>query len=146
MYSENESAPWIIFGLIFGLLPYLVYNLVQSFYPGSWTLGFAALAVLIVGPTFGMYQAYRESKELTKDGAWTKAVVIEKKYENSKHTSGWLIQCTFIVEGKNYKTSFKSDPKNKSHIGDSIDLIYSQSSPKIYKTADEWRGNNDLKK
>ena len=139
MYSEYEIVGWIIYGLIFGLLPYLVYKTIDTFNSTTeWRVGFAALSVLIVGPTFGLYQGYCETQELKKKGIWTKAIVTDEKYINTKNYHGWSIQCSFIANGKRIKTSFTDDYENKYSIGDTLDIIYSKDFPKIYEIGYQW--------
>lgn len=74
MYSDFEVVGWCIYGLIFGLLPYLVYKAINSFNNiTNWPLGLSVLSVLIFGPTFGYYHEYREMIELKEKGVWTNA-------------------------------------------------------------------------
>ena len=139
LYADAKIIGWFIFALIFGLLPYLVYKTIDSFNTTTqWRVGLAALSVLIVGPTFGLYHNYKETEELKLKGVWTKANVIEKKYISSKSHSGWVIQCSFNVDGKDYQTIFKDDVKNEFNYGDTLDLIYSKDFPKINEIGYLW--------
>ncbi len=139
MYSDFKIVGWCIYGLIFGLLPYLVYKTIDSFNKTTpWRVGFAALSVLIVGPTFGLFHGHKETEELKHKGVWTKAIVIDEKYINRKSHHGWVIQCSFLANGENYQTTYKNDDENKYAIGDTLDLIYSKDFPKIYEIGYQW--------
>lgn len=101
---------------------------------------FAFLSVLIVGPTFGLFQDYREKKELDKYGVWTKSVVINRKHSVTKGSSWhWLLKCKYEVNGKNYETLYHDDFNNFYAIGDTIKIIYSSQFPKIYAFSNEWK-------
>jgi hypothetical protein len=100
MYSDIKVVEWCVFGLIFGLLPYLVYKTIDSFNNRTnWGVILALLSVLIVGPTFGLFQQYRVNEELKQKGVRTNATVIDEKYLNRKNHHGWVIQCSFSANG-----------------------------------------------
>ena len=97
-------------------------------------MGLTAVTVLIVGPTFGLFQSYKERLELQKYGVWTKSVVIDKKHNTQKVPSSqdYLIKCRYRIIGINYETLYHNDINNSHLIGDTIRIIYSKQFPKIY--------------
>lgn len=141
MYPDLKYLSWIIFLLIFGLLPFLVSKTIGAFLPKTpWRIIGAFLSVLLIGPSFGLYHHYKEIKELEYKGLWTKCVVIDKKYiGGSKGNKGWFIKCTYKSGDSVFETNFKKDKKNQYSIGDTIDLIYSIDFPKIYSLEYEWK-------
>jgi hypothetical protein len=143
MYSDFKFMGWIIYGLIFGLLPFLVYRTIHSMKPFTpWRIIGACLAPLIVGPSFGFYHQYQEKKELEAKGIWTKCIVIDEKYSGGKIQS-WLIKCTYRADNIMFKTNYENDESNQYSIGDTLDIIYSKDFPKIYRLGYEWKGNNN---
>ena len=141
MYPDLKFLSWFIFLLIFGLLPFIVFKTIGVFRPNTpWRIIGAFLSILIIGPSFGFYQKYREVKELENKGLWIKCVVIEEKYSGgSKGNKGWLIKCIYKCDDSVYETNFKKDESNKYSIGDTLNLIYSKDFPKIYRLENEWK-------
>ena len=104
------------------------------------SIGITAVTILIVGPTFGLFQDHKEKKELQKYGVWTKSVVIDKKH-NSQKGSGpqdYLIKCRYTLSGVDHETLYHNDINNSHRIGDTIRIIYSSQFPKIYALDYEW--------
>jgi hypothetical protein len=132
-----------LYGLIFGLLPFLAFRIIHSFKPFTpWRIIGACIAPLIIGPSFGFYHQYLEKKELEDKGLWTKCTVVDEKYSRNK-SHDWLIKCSYLVDNKEYQTSFKTDEKKRYTVGDNIQLIYSAEFPKIYRLEYEWNNNNN---
>jgi hypothetical protein len=103
--------------------------------------GVAAVTILIVGPTFGMFQDYREKIELDKYGVWTKSVVINRKHSVQKGggSSHYVIKCRYKVNTEAYETLYHDDIDNVHPVGDTIKIIYSSQFPKIYALDYEWK-------
>ncbi len=103
--------------------------------------GVAAITLLIVGPTFGLFQNYREKIELGKYGVWTKSVVIDRKHNIQKGSGpeDYLIKCRYTLSGVDHETLFHNDINNSHLIGDTIMIIYSRKFPKIYALDYEWK-------
>jgi hypothetical protein len=140
LYSDFKIVGWIIYALIFGLLPFLVFITVSSYkYVNKYGIIIACLSVLIVGPAFGIVHQYKETLELEKYGVWTKVAVVNRKFINWKNHRGWVIKGSYSLENKLYVTNFENDDENKYYIGDSLRLIYSSEFPKIYKLGYEWK-------
>lgn len=142
MYPDHLIVGWIIFGIIFFIIPILTLITLWMFTRrGYLSVGVAATSVLIIGPTFGLLQGYREKKELNKYGTWTNAIVAKRK-QVSEHGGGslhWAIQCKYLVNGRVYETAYHDDLENIHPIGDTIKIIYSSKFPKIYSLINEWK-------
>src|ERR1700733_8557706 len=97
MYPNYSLIGWISLILIFFILPILVFSTLISFTKQiKLSTGIAAASILIVGPTFGLFQEYREKVELDKYGVWTKSVVIDRKHSVQKGGSWhWVIKCRY---------------------------------------------------
>ncbi|NPD48208.1 hypothetical protein [Lentimicrobium sp. S6] len=138
MYPDWKYLGWLMFGVIFFLLPVSVFKTVKNYKPyGALAITLAFLTPLIFGPSFGIYHGYREKQQLLKNGIWSESKVVEKKYA-SHRTKSWLIKCSYEVCGEIYNTSFEKDSLNQYKIGDEIEIIYLRGFPKIYRLKDEW--------
>jgi uncharacterized membrane protein YeaQ/YmgE (transglycosylase-associated protein family) len=138
MYPDLKPIGFIVYGLIFGLLPYLVFKTISAFRPNTyWGIIGACLSPLLIGPSFGIYHASLEIKELKNRGLWTKCIVIDEKYSGGKIKS-WLIKCTYEIEDLTYETNYEEDKLNQYSIGDTLNLIYSKDYPKIYRLKNDW--------
>lgn len=131
-YPQYKYLSWIIFLLIFGVLPYLVYKTIQTSnrnYHSTKVFGLCALSILIVGPTSAIVQDYRKNEELRINGKVTECIVVDRK--SSKND--WLINCKYQVGNSEFITYYHTDEKNKFKIGDTIKLNYSKEFPTMYK-------------
>jgi hypothetical protein len=141
MYLDHMIIAWTSFLFIFFIIPVLVLVTLWTFTNrGYLSVGLAAASVLIVGPTFGLFQAHREKMELKKYGVWTNGVVINRK-QISEHGAGfqhWAIKCRYIVNRHSYETLYHDDLENLHPVGDTIKIIYSSMFPKIYALGNEW--------
>ena len=143
MYPDFTIIRYIVygllFGLIFGLLPFLVIKTVKSFNPETpWSIILALISPLIIGPSFGLFHDYNETLALEKNGNWTKAVVIKEKYVGGK-TQSMMIKCSYIVNNVTYITNFEDDKIDLFSVDDSLELIYLDDFPKIYRLGYEWK-------
>ena len=103
------------------------------------SIALAIGSVLLVGPTFGFFQGYREKLELQKYGVWTKSVVVDRKHSVVRHGSwNWLLKSKYEAGGKAYETHYHDDIDNIHPMGDTIMIIYSSRFPKIYTFRNEW--------
>jgi hypothetical protein len=98
------------------------------------SVGVTAVTILIVGPTFGLYQNYKEKVELEQYGVWTKSVVVDRKHNIRKGSQpqDYLIKCRYTLNGVSHETLYHNDVGNTHLIGDTIRIIYSRQFPKIY--------------
>lgn len=95
---------------------------------------------LIVGPTCGLFQKYREKVELEKFGIWTTSIVVDRKYSKPRRGSGkWLIKCSYQANHQSYETYYHTDSKPAHPVGKKIKIIYSSAYPKIYSLDYEWQ-------
>ncbi len=139
MYPDWKYLGWLMFVLIFFLLPVSVYKAVKHYKPfGPLAILLAFLTPLVFGPSFGIYHGYREKQQLLENGIWTQCRVVEKKY-SSHRTNSWLIKGSYKVNGKLFHTSFEKDSLNQYDLGDEIEIIYLRDFPKIYRLKDEWK-------
>jgi hypothetical protein len=138
LYPDYRILSWLLYGLIFGLGPYLIFKTVDTLdiktNKGQWRIGLAFLTPLILGPSFGLFHQYRENKELNKIGVWTTAIVVDVKPTKRKN----LIKCKYKVEGRTLETDYKTDWDDKYIVGDTIKIIYSADFPKIYELEYDW--------
>lgn len=131
-YPKHKALNWFIFILVFLILPFIIFNITKSINQEISlikSLGICALSILIVGPTFGLFQQYREEKELKINGKTTKCIVIDRK----KSKNSWLINCQYFVNKREFTTYYHTDEKNKYQIGDTIELVYDKEFPRMYK-------------
>lgn len=140
MYPNYSPIGWITFVIIFFIIPPLLFIVLKAFTKHSqMSTALAIGSVLIVGPTFGLFQEYRERLELQKFGVWTKAVVIEHKFRRDRTGKRWTVKFQYIVDQTVYQTNYHDDRQNEFLRGDKIDIIYSKSFPKIYGLGHEWK-------
>lgn len=141
-YPDYYVVRGIIPIIILLIIPLLVSATVWTItYKWNLSVGIAAAIVLIVGPTFGLFQGYREKMELKQYGIWTNAIVVNRK-EISEHGGGtfhWGIKCRYVVNNRDYETLYHDDLQNIHPIGDTIKIIYSSKFPKIYSLSYEWK-------
>ena len=131
-YPKYKYLSWIIFLLIFGVLPYLIYKVIETSnrnYHSTKVFGLCALSILIVAPTSAIVQNYRENEELKINGKVTDCIVIDRK--SSKND--WLINCKYHAENSKFITYYHTDEENKYRIGDTIKLNYNKEFPRMYK-------------
>lgn len=130
-YPKYKVVGWSVLPLIFLLLPYLLFKTVKSINQKTGlnkTLGICALSILIVGPTYGLFQKYRQEKELKTNGKTTKCIVIDRK----KTKKDWLINCKYFANNTEFITYYHTDEENKYRIGDTIKLVYNKDFPRMY--------------
>ena len=132
LYPKYKYIDWTVGILIFIILPYIVIKVLDSInyktYPTK-LFGICALSILIVGPTFGIFQKYREKKELAEKGKITECLVIDRK----KSKNNWLINCKYNVDKLEYITYYHTDEENTSSIGDTLKIRYNKEYPRMYK-------------
>lgn len=132
LYPKYKYIDWIVGILIFIILPYLVIKTLESINYKTYRtklIGICALSVLIVGPTFGIFQKYREEIELKESGKITQCYVIDRK----KSKNDWLINCKYIVNNSEYVTYYETDEENTTKIGDTLKITYNEEYPRMYK-------------
>ena len=131
-YPKYKYLSWIVFLLIFGFLPYLIYKVIETSnrnYDSTKVFGLCALSILIVGPTSAIVQNYRENEELKINGKVTDCIVVDRKSSKNE----WLINCKYQVENGEFTTYYHTDEENKYRIGDTIKLNYNKEFPRMYK-------------
>ncbi len=142
MYPDYPIIGWIVFSIIFLIIPLLIFVTLYSFTrKGYLSIAVAAGSVLIVGPTFGLFQGHRETVELNQFGKWTNSIVIERKkiYQRGSGDGHWGIMCKFKANSRDYETAFHDDLNNLHPMGDTVRIIYSSRFPKIYALEYEWK-------
>lgn len=133
MYSYYPLIGWLVFVFIFFFIPALIFiNLAMFTDLKKMNVALTFASPLIIGPTFGLFQSYREKLELDKNGRSTKAVVIDRKYSTGRGSRHWLIKCRYSINSKNYETGYNDDLENTYQVGDIISLMYSSDFPEIY--------------
>ena len=131
-YPKYKYLVWVVFLLIFVVLPYLVYKIIKTSKRNFSSIkvnGLCALSILIVGPTYAIFQNYRENGELKVNGKINVCIVIDRKPSKNE----WLINCKYQVENTEFITYYHTDEKNKYRIGDTMKLVYNRKFPRMYK-------------
>lgn len=131
-YPKYKYLVWFVFILIFGVLPYFIYNIIKTSNQNFSSIkvkGICALSILIVGPTFAIFQNYRENEAFRINGKVTECIVVDRK----KSKNDWLINCKYHVNNSEYITFYHTDEKDSYRIGDTLKLIYNEEFPRMYK-------------
>ena len=131
-YPKYKYLVWLIFILIFGVLPYFIYNVIKTSNQNFSSIkvkGICALSILIVGPTYALFQNYRENEALRINGKVTKCIVVDRK----KSKNDWLVNCKYHVKNSEFMTYYHTDKKDIYRIGDTLKLIYDTEFPRMYK-------------
>ena len=131
-YPKYKFMVWFVFILIFGALPYVVYNVIKTSNQNFSSIkvkGICALSILIVGPTQAIFQNYRENEALRINGKITECIVVDRK----KSKNDWLINCKYYINSSEFITFYHTDEKDKYRIGDTLKLIYNDEFPRMYK-------------
>ena len=131
-YPKYKWMVWIMFILIFGVLPFLIYKTIKASnlkFNEIKIRGLCALSILLVGPTFALFQDYREDETLKTNGLITDCLVVSRK----KSKDDWLICCKYIVKNDEFLTFFHIDEENEYKVGDTIKLVYNKDFPRMYK-------------
>ncbi len=132
VYPKYTYLLWLVFILIFGVLPYFVYNVIKTSNQNFSSIkvkGICALSILIVGPTSAIFQNYRETEALRIHGKVTECIVVDRK----KSKNNWLINCKYHVKNSEFMTYYHTDEKDIYRIGDTLNLIYNEEFPRMYK-------------
>lgn len=128
LYSQGITK-WIPFLLIFFGQTFILYKTLSSFnVSGKNKQIIAALSVLVLGPTFGIYLEKIEKSNLQHHGIEKKGVVYKKWYSYGKN-GGWLFRCNFKVDGKTFSTFSENDRYNTYKIGDTLTILYNENFP-----------------
>ncbi|NNT73264.1 hypothetical protein HKT18_13675 [Flavobacterium sp. IMCC34852] len=131
-YPKYKYLVWFVFILIFGVVPYFVYNIIKRSNQNFSSIkvkGICALSILIVGPTYAIFQNYRENEALRINGKVTECIVVDRK----KSKNDWLINCKYLVKNSEFMTYYHIDEKGNFQIGDTLKLIYNEEFPRMYK-------------
>jgi hypothetical protein len=142
IYSDYFIIRFTPFIMIFFILSILVFaTLILFTRQYKLSIGVTAVTILIVGPTFGLYQNYNEKVELQRYGVWTKSVIIDRKHNTQKGSrpQDYLIKCRYTLNGVEHVTMYHNDITNMHNVGDTVRLIYSSKFPKIYALDYEWK-------
>jgi hypothetical protein len=134
-YSDYRIIRYIPFPLIAGLIPFLI---VTSFYLDERKMkaGYIIIAVLtafIICVAFNIIQNNKETDYLNTYGIHGKAIVSNQKIDYRSNSIHGQSRCTFTVNGRRYETLYFIDDKKIYKIGDTLDILYNQDYPKMYK-------------
>jgi hypothetical protein len=139
-HSDYPAIGWMVFPIIFFVIPALLFIVLIAFtkHPKMST-AIAIGSVLLIGPTFGLFQEYRDKLELQKFGTWTKAVLIDRELLGKRGREKWTAKYQYVVNKMVYQTNYHNNEQKQFAIGDTIDIIYSKDFPKIYALGNEWK-------
>jgi len=137
MPRELMYIEWIrgigMFGTVFILIPLCLYNGIKRNISASWALTISLISTPLNGLASTFYHEVREIKELRNDGLWTTGIVIDKKYLSGKGPDYWAVKLEYYVDSVRYTTYWEKDEKNEIENGQTLDVIYLDGFPKIYK-------------
>ena len=132
LFAKQGSIHWLLFILIFAVIPFLLYKFLQFYQLNTKTcLGLAVGSVLIVGPAFGFWIGEISDYEFSNYGATTKGIVVEKWYSkpSRKREGQWLVKCKFTIDNEQYSTYNVRDRENSLKVGDTLLIQYSRRNP-----------------
>jgi hypothetical protein len=135
MYNDIEWIKWVcMLGSIFLFIPICFYNGLKNIIPAAWIVQCLILiSIPVNGLAFGFYHQDRELNELKSDGLWTTGSVIDKEYKSGKGPDFWAVQVEYYVDNVRYTTSWEEDEDNNIEKGQTLDIIYLNGFPKIYR-------------
>lgn len=131
-YSGDGILRWIVFSGIFLMLPYLLYKSLELTSLAKKTRkGIAYLSVLL-GIPFGLWLNAQGEKELEENGKLTHGI-IDKAWlvVRKSRTDVWSVRAKYTVGDKIFYTSTKANPEKSLFQGDTITIIYSETTPQM---------------
>lgn len=130
LYAKKGILRWLPFIVIFGFVPWLISIILNPHkIRKGYIQGIYCAAILILGPSFGIWSGIQSENDLELNGGLTKGVIYEKWFSNSKSGDEWLLKCYFQYEGKKYSTFSEEDVYNQFQIGDSLKIKFSKNYP-----------------
>lgn len=129
IYRQQGFLSWLPFILVIGQ-SILAYGIARTFSLSSHkSKGVAAIAILILGPLWGIYIGNRQQKQLSRNGKIAIGVVSEKWKTIGSGKHEWLLRCKFEDSGMSYSTFSEADQNNIYHVGDTLHVLYSRDNP-----------------
>jgi len=128
------------------VFPFLIYKTVRSFKPKSkWRIWLPVLSIIGIGPILVGINQYQFNRILSSNVKNTKSIlikeIIEKVDKQNKLVKVPHFFLQYSAEGESFKP--RIDPVNFDtttyQAGDTIELIYSQDHPNIYKISEIYR-------
>lgn len=130
LYAKNGILKWLPFIIIFGFIPWLISKTLNPHkIRKDYMRGIYCAAILILGPSFGIWSGVQSKNDLELNGELTKGVIYEKWFSNKKSEDEWLLKCYFQYEGKKYSTFSQEDVYNQFQLGDSLEIKFSKNFP-----------------
>jgi len=130
LYAKNGILKWSPFVIIFILIPWLISKILNPHkIREDYILYIYCAAILILGPSFGIWSGIQSENDIKLNGHLTKGIIYKKWLSNRKSGNKWLIRCYFQYEGKKYSTFSQEDVYNQYQIGDSLEIEFSKNFP-----------------
>ena len=136
-YADNRFVRAIPYLTNFFFVPVLVIILL-TLNRGHFKFYFIVLGIFaqfVAVMTSATINFNEESKELETNGVWGKAVVTDKKFIilQLRNKIKWQIKCSFTANNRYFETFYESDNKNAYKVGDTLEILYNQDFPKMYR-------------
>lgn len=130
LYAKKGILKWLPFIIIFCFIPLIISKTLNPHkIRRGYLIGICSVAILILGPSFGIWSGVRSENDLELNGELTKGLIYKKWLSNEESENEWLIKCNFHYEGKEYSTFSQEDVYNQFQIGDSLEIKFSKKIP-----------------
>lgn len=131
-YSGTGMLRWVVFGLIFFILPFLLYkSLTPISIPENARVAIIFASVFL-GIPFAIWLGNRAETELLQNGNRTQGIIVKAWEQHYKSRQDeWLVQAKYRVGNKYFRTSSKTDDKRTLSEGDTVTVIYSERTPQL---------------
>lgn len=129
--GTDGITPWLLFGTIFILLPYILYTGItkNGIKPDKAKL--ISYGSIFLAIPFILIVNKEDEIELEKYKKYESGIITDTNISSRKSGSVWMVQATYKVNNEILKTSFKRD-KNKILLkGDTVNIIYSSKTPQM---------------
>ncbi|MFT6983803.1 MAG: hypothetical protein ACJAUD_002583 [Crocinitomicaceae bacterium] len=131
-YSGTGFLRWVVYGIIFFILPYLLYKSIKKTGLSQNMVTAITFASVVLGIPFAILLGFRAESELLDHGTRTKGIVTKAwKAQIKSRQDQWLVQAKYLVDNQYYLTSSKNDDHRTLIVGDTVTVIYSQQTPQL---------------
>lgn len=129
LYAKSGMGRILPFVLIFGGIPFLTYKTFSFLITKKRASNIAALSILILGPTFGLWTRYIAENDFKKYGKITTGRIIDREWTIANRRGRWTITAEFEYKSKKYITFSKDDNEDIYRLNDPISIRFSTRNP-----------------